>query len=315
MKFIRPKIIISKCLEFDACRYDGQIITNKYIKELKKYIDFEPVCPEVEIGMGIPRDTIRIVELKNKQLLYQPETKKDFGKKMNAFSNTYLNSINSIDGFILKADSPSCGISTAKIYPKKKNVPASGRGSGFFAKNVLKKFPNHPAEEEKRLNNIFIREKFYTSIFTLADFRSVFDINTLYKYHAKHKYLFMTFNQIIMAKMGNIAANRNNDEIEKVIKKYYDYLIILLSKNPRIPTKINTIMHVLGYFKKQLNKNEKKHFLESLDSYKNRRIPLSALTNILYSWIIRFDNKYLMNQSFFNPFPKELIEEQKSRFE
>ena len=140
MKFIRPKIIISKCLEFDACRYDGQIITNKYIKELKKYIDFEPVCPEVEIGMGIPRDTIRIVELKNKQLLYQPETKKDFGKKMNAFSNTYLNSINSIDGFILKADSPSCGISTAKIYPKKKNVPASGRGSGFFAKNVLKNF-------------------------------------------------------------------------------------------------------------------------------------------------------------------------------
>ena len=96
MIFSRPKVVISKCLEFEACRYDGQIINNKHIQKLKKYIDFEPVCPEVEIGMGIPRDTIRIVENKKERLLFQPETGKDFSKEMDTFSTEYLNSIISL---------------------------------------------------------------------------------------------------------------------------------------------------------------------------------------------------------------------------
>ena len=314
MKFLRPKIMISKCLEFEACRYDGQLINNQYIKQLKKFIDFKPICPEVEIGMGIPRDTIKIVENNGKRWLYQPETKKDFSKKMNSFSKNYLKTINNIDGFILKANSPSCGLKSTKIYSSKNNTVAIKRSSGFFTKNILSMFPNHPVEEEKRLNNIFIREHFYTSIFTLADFKTVINLDTLYKYHAKHKYLFMSYNQTLMRKMGNIAANKTNQKLKSILDEYYDCLLLLLSKKSRLPSNINTQMHVMGYFKKMLTQKEKKHFLEVLELYRNKKESISSVNNILVTWIKRFENKYLENQSFFYPFPAELISTEESRF-
>ena len=313
MKFSKPKVIISKCLEFEACRYDGQIIKNKYIKKLKKFIDFNTVCPEVEIGMGTPRKPIRIIRNNNEDLLYQADTGIDFSSKMNKFSDTYISKINQIDGFILKASSPSCGINSTKIFPKKNSAPI-GKGSGVFASKIIDKFPNHPKEEEKRLNNSILREHFFTAIFTLADFRKVIDINTLYKYHAKHKYLFMAHNQTLMRKMGQIAANRDNKNIEFVIDDYYNSLLVLLSKKSRYPNNINTQMHVMGYFKKLLTTKEKKHFLETLELYRNKKIPLSSVNSILVSWISRFENEYLMNQSFFNPFPNELIDQENSRF-
>ena len=300
MSFIKPKIIISKCLEFDACRYDGQLINNKNIKKLKNYIDFIPVCPEVEIGMGIPRESIKIIKKGNKEILYQEKTNTDFSLKMYDFSKEYLNKIKSIDGFILKSKSPSCGVNSTKIYSNKNYIIQ--KGSGIFTRNIISKFPNHPIEEEQRLNNVFIREYFYTRIFTIADFNNVINFDSLYKYHAKHKYLFMSYNQTILRKMGNVAANKNNLSIETVKEEYHKLLLLLFLKKSRYPSK------------KHLTQKEKKHFLDMLEFYRNKKIPISSINNILYSWIIRFENNYLMNQSFFNPFPNELINKEESRF-
>jgi len=315
MKFLKPKIVISKCLEFEACRYDGQMITNNHIKKLKQFIDFYPVCPEIEIGMGIPRETIKIVENKNETLLYQPETKKDFSTKMNKFSRNYLKDLDNIDGFIVKSKSPSCGFKSAKIYQKGTGAPAIKKDNGLFTRNILSIFPNYPIEEEKRLNNIHIREHYFTCIFTIADFKMVNNFNTLYKYHAKHKYLFMSYNQTLMSKMGNIAANEKNKNFDIIKNKYFKSLLILLSKKSRYTSNINTQMHVMGYFKNLLTSKEKKYFLEKLELYRKRKVPISSVNNILHSWIYRFENGYLMNQSFFNPFPEDLIYKEVSRFE
>ena len=314
MKFVKPKIIISKCLEFEACRYDGQIINNKYIDKLKKIIDFNPVCPEVAIGMGTPRKPIRIVHNNSKIELPQYDTGIDFSTKMNAFSDNYIKKINQVDGFILKSASPSCGINSTKIFAKNNPAPI-GKGSGLFASKIIEKFPKHPKEEEKRLNHPILREHFFTSIFTLADFRKVSSFKTLYEYHSKHKYLFMTYNQTLMRKMGTIAANKEKTNLKSVLDKYFDLLLLLLSKKSRYASNINTQMHVMGYFKKSLSPNEKKHFLESLELYRNRKIPISGVNSILSSWIIRFENEYLMKQSFFNPFPFELTDLEKTRFD
>tara|TARA_B100000676_G_scaffold62569_1_gene61929 strand:- start:3043 stop:3987 length:945 start_codon:yes stop_codon:yes gene_type:complete len=313
MNFIKPKIIISKCLEHDACRFDGLLINNKYIKKLKKFIEFITVCPEVEIGMGIPRKPIRIIHDDNKIILQQSDTGIDWSKKMNNFSKKYISEIEYVDGFILKSASPSCGINSTKIFQKKHPAPI-GKGNGLFAEQIVQNFPNHPKEEEKRLNNSILREHFFTSIFTIADFRSVNNFETLYKYHAKHKYLFMSYNQTLMTKMGKIAANDNNLKIEEVKDQYYKDLLLLFLKKSRYKTNINTHMHVMGYFKKELTSKEKKMFLNKLDLYRNKKIPISGINNMLLSWIIRFENDYLINQSFFNPFPEELIEQDMSRF-
>jgi len=315
MKFLKPKIVISKCLEFDACRYDGQIINNIHIKKLKEYIDFYPVCPEVEIGMGVPRETIKIIENKSKTLLYQPETKKDFSTKMNKFSKDYLNGLNDIDGFIVKSKSPSCGFKSAKVYQKKSGTLPIKKDNGLFTRNILSLFPDYPIEEEKRLNNVHIREHYFTCIFTVADFKTVNNFNTLYKYHAKNKYLFMSYNQTLMSKMGNIAANEKNKNFNLVKDKYFKSLLILLSKKSKYKSNINTQMHVMGYFKNLLTSKEKQYFLNKLKLYRKKKISISSVNSILQSWIYRFENKYLMDQSFFNPFPEDLIYKNISRFE
>ena len=314
MKFIKPEILISKCLEFDACRYDGQIINNKYIKKLKKFIDFIPVCPEVEIGMGIPRAPIHIISQDHKKILHQTETGKDFSPKMNSFSEKYLSKINQIDGFILKSKSPSCGIRDTKIYSNKTPSPI-GKGEGLFTSKIIEKFPYHPKEDEKRLNNPLLREHFFTAIFTIADFKTVNNMENLYNYHAKHKYLFMSYNQTLMRKMGQVAANKKKEDFKILSKKYQDLLLILLSKRARYTSNINTQMHVMGYFKNLISSKEKNYFLNLLDQYRERRKPLSTVNQILLSWIIRFKDEYLSKQSFFTPFHKDLIERETSRFE
>ena len=140
-KFTKPTVVISKCLEFEACRYNGLKISFDPLSLMIPHIDFVPVCPEVEIGLGTPRDPIRIIQKKNLTLV-QPSTNKKLTLSMNQFANSFLNNLKTVDGFILKTGSPSCGVKSAKIYPKKNNIKPERKSSGFFAKNIIY-FPNY----------------------------------------------------------------------------------------------------------------------------------------------------------------------------
>ena len=189
-----------------------------------------------------------------------------------------------------------------------------GAGDGLFAEQVRNRFPDFPSEDEKRLNNVFIREHFYTTIFTIADFRGVDTMKKMYEYHSRHKYLFMSYNQALTIKMGRIAANSSGDKFEKVRAEYFQELLIMFKKRARYTSNINMLMHVMGYFKSDVTSNEKEHFLSLLETYRQKKIPLSALTSVLFSWATRFNNRYLLNQSLFSSFPMELMGQAKSRF-
>ena len=308
MHYVKPKVLISKCIEFDACRYDGQIITNKNIAKLKQYINFITVCPEVEIGMGIPRDPIRVINNKNKLSLYQRTTKKDYGSKMVDFSIKYLKSIDHIDGILLKSKSPSCAINTAKYYPDHDSKISMGTGPGLFAKQLMDQYPDIPKEEEVRLNDVYLREHFYISIFVIADYRKINNFQDLYKFHAKHKLLFMTYNQYKLKKLGQIAANHSEKNFSYIKEKYFNVLLKIFSRRPKYVSHINTQMHAYGFYKDKLSKKEKDYFLNLLSAYREKTIPVSALNSVLYAWNTRFEEKYLINQSYFSPFPKQLIE-------
>ncbi len=171
--FPRPIVVISKCLGFDHCRYDGQMIETKFVPNLQEFVEFQPVCPEVEIGLGVPRAPIRIVETDGQRMLYQPATGKDFGTPMNEFVMRFLDGLGEVDGFLLKNRSPSCGQGDVKIYTGLDNSSRTVRGSGFFGGAILNRFPDAPVEDEGRLNNFSIREHFLIRLFTLARFREV----------------------------------------------------------------------------------------------------------------------------------------------
>ena len=165
MNISKPRIVVSKCLEFDACRYNGLPINDSIIRSLKEYVEFIPICPEVEIGLGTPRDPIRLIYQEKKIKLVQPSTKKDITIKMKKFSDEYVNSLGPIDGFILKNKSPSCGIYGIKVYDDIDKSSVKFKDKGLFAKSILSHFSNFPIEEEGRLKNKGIREHFFTAIF------------------------------------------------------------------------------------------------------------------------------------------------------
>ncbi len=309
--FSRPRIVCSKCLEFAACRYNGEKIPDPFIRKLIPLADFVPICPEVEIGLGIPREPIRVVQTKSELLLLQPATGRDCTSEMLAFCRSYLDSTSAVDGFILKSRSPSCGIKDVKIRSPREDAPTLGKGSGFFGGAVLEAFPLLPAEDEKRLSNFRIREHFLTQLFTLAAFRKIRDagnMRDLVDFHSDSKFLLMAYNQVELKAMGKLVANPEKRAPARVIGEYENHLGRALAKPPRYTSSINVLMHALGYFKQGLTSPEKSFFLDQLELYRAGKVPLSAPVSVVSAWIARFEEPYLARQSFFSPYPTQLVE-------
>ena len=211
----RPRIVISRCIEFDPCRYDGSKIPSPVVAQLKSHADCIPVCPEVEIGLGIPRATVRIVRLEGKDHLLQPTTGRDVTGEMTVFANRFLDSLPPVDGFILKGGSPTSGTSGVRVYPSAEKSMAIEKTAGFFAREVLKRFSELPIEDELRLNNARIRDHFLTGIFTLAAFRKVEEKGEredLATFHAANKFVLMACHQQLVREMGRLVASRAKKE-------------------------------------------------------------------------------------------------------
>jgi uncharacterized protein YbgA (DUF1722 family)/uncharacterized protein YbbK (DUF523 family) len=309
-EFLKPKIVISKCIEIDHCRWNGNIIKSEVVKILKKYAEFHPVCAEVEIGLGIPRDPIRIIKSENLKLI-QPSTMREYTKSMENFAKAFLSSLSEIDGFIMKFKSPSCGLYETKYhYDEKPGSAVLEKGPGLFGKAVLEKFPKAAIETEARLTNFRIREHWLTKLFILRYFRAIKasdSHNELVEFHSRNKLLLMAYNQNLMRKMGRIVANPLRKSFDDVIEEYEELLIHSVNKPPNFTSHINVLMHALGYFKKTLSSQEKAFYLDELEKYRSGWIPLFVFNELIKVLIVRYNEDYLKNQTYFNPYPQELM--------
>jgi uncharacterized protein YbgA (DUF1722 family)/uncharacterized protein YbbK (DUF523 family) len=304
----RPRVVISRCIDFDACRYNGQIIQSTLREELQPHVEFLPICPELEIGLGVPRDPVRLVRRGGEVRMEQPTTGRDLTREMTGFSERYLSSAGEVEGFILKSRSPSCGPRNAKVHPDSEGPPAPG--TGLFAASVQERFPRAAIEDEGRLNNLVIRDHFLTRLFTAAAFRAVAadpSPAALVDFHARNKLLLMGYNQTRMRTMGRIISEQRGSPIERVAERYGEELALALARPARIPANVNVLMHGLGHFSSELGTREKAHFLDTLESYRERRVPVSAVTSLLRSWAARFDVPYIAEQTYFGPYPLELV--------
>jgi uncharacterized protein YbgA (DUF1722 family)/uncharacterized protein YbbK (DUF523 family) len=310
-EFQKPIVVVSKCIEFAYCRWNGYTISSDVVKILKNYVEFQPVCAEVEIGLGIPREPVRIVLEDDNLKMIQPKTNRDCTEEMTNFAEQYLKSLQHVDGFILKSQSPSCGLFQTKHYQSaKKGAPKLQTGPGLFGRAVLNNFPTKAIETEGRLTNFRIREHWLIKLYTLADFHNLKNSKSqtaLVEFHTKNKFLFMAYNQNIMRDMGRIVANPQKLSFERVITNYEELLNKLLQNPPVYTAHINVLMHSLGFFKKNLSGEEKAFFLDELEKYRTGWIPLFVLQNLLKSWIVRFNEVYLKDQTYFNPYPEELM--------
>lgn len=308
---VKPRVVVSKCIEFEHCRWNGAIIQSPFIRILKSNVDFIPVCPEFEIGLGIPRDPVRIIKKDEDLKLIQSNTEKVLTNAMSEFSLKFLHSLDEIDGFILKSKSPSCGLFQTKYYHSmQKGAAVLGRGPGLFGKIVLQELPELAIETEGRLNNFRIREHWLTKLYIIALFHKIKknkSMHELVNFHTQNKFIFMAYNQIGMRDMGKIVANLEKATFQEIINKYETKLFEILINPPKYTANINVLMHALGYFSKNLKSEEKAFFLEELEKYRSGWVPLFSINKLIKSWIVRFNQEYLMEQRFFQPYPEELM--------
>jgi uncharacterized protein YbgA (DUF1722 family)/uncharacterized protein YbbK (DUF523 family) len=310
-RFARPRVLVSKCLGFDSCRYDGSIIKDPYLPNLARHVQVTTVCPEVEIGLGTPRETLRLVRLEGSDRLLQPATGRDLTGKMQRFTRAFLAKAAEPDGIIMKGRSPSCGLTDARIYGPGDRAPALERGAGLFGRAVRDRFPGIPVVDEGRLKNFTLREHFFTALFTFATFRTLKARPTMGKlvaFHSDHKMLLMAHSEKHLRIMGRLVANPDRRPLPKVIEGYEEHLRRALARAARFTSNINVLMHALGYFSRGLGAREKAHFLDLLEQYRSGAVPLSVPVGLLRSLVIRFEEAYLERQTFLEPFPRDLVE-------
>lgn len=298
----RPKLIVSKCLDFQKCRYDGQGYNDKTISTLKEHADIKVVCPEVEMGLETPRNAIRIEQHGNELKLIQHNSKLDLSEDMNNFSDKFLSELSDIDGFILKSKSPSCGINDVKIYHQGNKCSIRSDGNGFFSSKVMNKFDYLPIENEGRLKNYSIRDSFFTKVFAINNFKKSSSIK---EFHKQNYLLLNSYEENISKELLKIVEKNNftiNDRCE------YEKIFYEILKNDRDKVKkLEIIMKVFERYKNKLNNDEINMFNDLIKSYQNEKIPFNTLAIAIRMYAVRFNDNELLNQTFFSPYPEGLI--------
>lgn len=310
--FTRPRIVLSACMEIDACRHDGQQISDEFVRWLRPHVDLVPVCPEVEIGLGVPRDTIRLVAEGERTRMVQPATGNDLTARMHDFSQRYLDELGEVDGFVLKAGSPSCGTGGVKVYAGEQRGSAAVRTeAGLFAANVQARYGDIAVETDGRLRNYPIRHHFLTRIFACAELRELGPrprAAALADFQRRHKHLLMTYDQHRMRELGAIAADGKGRSDADRFRDYSAGFHEALAHMPSHESYINSLMHMYGHFKKSLGAVETDEFMAQLEDFRHHRLPLHAVTSVIRSWCSRFAYDYFADQSLLEPYPRELVQ-------
>ncbi|MBN2616992.1 MAG: DUF523 and DUF1722 domain-containing protein [Spirochaetales bacterium] len=307
----KPKIGISTCLLGENVRYNGGHKMDVYLKKtLSKYVDFYPICPEVECGFGIPREAMQLHYVNDEKRLITINSKVDVTEQINIWlikRRSYIKELK-LNGYIFKSKSPSCGVYRTRLY--RENQPPSLDSRGLFADDFINNNPFVPIEEEGRLHDHELRENFIERVFVhmkWAEIENSKGKKDLIDFHESIKYLLMSRHQINLKEMGKIVSNFKDGEIDEIYNKYFMKLseslaIIATKKNI-----CNVLEHIMGYFKKDLNVDEKQELKEIINNYSDGLVPLIVPITIINHYVRKYNEEYLKKQFFLNPHPLELM--------
>lgn len=303
---------ISACLLGEKVRYDGGHKHDRYITDtLGKFFRFLPVCPEVGCGMSTPREAMRLEGDPGNPRLMTRVSRIDKTNQMLAFCNSKTQSLEeeNLCGFIFKKDSPSSGLFRVKVYSTT-GIP-SKTGSGLFAAAVARHFPLLPLEEEGRLNDPCIRENFIERIFSYRRWKDFLarqpDLGGLVEFHSRHKLLLMAHSIQVYREMGVLVAHGKGVDFSELLVRYEEQFMKGLALHATTKKNTNVLMHIMGYFKKELTHPEKEELLETIGLYHDQLVPLLVPLTLLKHYVAKYDQTYLKQQIYLSPHPAELM--------
>ncbi len=305
------KLGISSCLLGNKVRYDGGHKLDHFLTDtLGSYVTFVPVCPEVECGLPVPREPMRLVGDPNKPKLITTRTGIDHTPRMNAWAQKRIDQLakERLCGFIFKKGSPSSGMLRVKVY-NEKGMP-SNTGSGLFAKAFMDSFPLIPTEEEGRLHDPKLRENFVERIFALQRWRAAIakskKMGRLVDFHSREKLLLMSHSPKHYRAMGKLVAEGKQMAPDALFEAYEKLFMEALALHATPAKHTNVLQHIMGYFKKNLTKDEKQELLEVIGQYRAQHIPLIVPATLLNHYVRKYQQPYLAEQTYLTPHPVAL---------
>lgn len=305
------KLGISACLLGENVRYNGGHAHDHYLTNtLGQWVDYVPVCPEVECGLPVPRETMRLVGDPENPVLMTNKTKKDMTAQMKNWADKRVRDLEDSDlcGFIFKSKSPSSGLFRVKVYTEE-GMPVN-QGTGIWARKFTEHFPLLPVEEEGRLHDPGLRENFIQRIFVFKRWQEVLKKGktrgNLVDFHTRHKLLLLSHNQKNYRAMGKLVASPKDATPTELFERYVEILNQTMMLKTTRPKNVNVLIHIMGYFKKMLSSDEKQELLEIINQYKKGYLPLVVPVTLLNHYVRKYDVPYLASQVYMNPHPIEL---------
>ncbi|NMP31590.1 DUF1722 domain-containing protein [Thalassotalea sp. M1531] len=300
---------ISACVHGENVRFDASAKPSHFcLKELGQYVNYKPICPEVAIGLPVPRPTIR--QIKRGEVIHvsRPDGSCDVTDELKAYGKKIAKIAQDFSGFIFCAKSPSCGMERVKVYDEDGKGSTSD-GIGAFAKEIMNENPLLPYEENGRLNDAVIRENFVSRVFAYRQWQSLLASgltkHKLTNFHAKFKYTVMSHDLVAYKTLGRLLA-RADLPISQMGDEYILGLMNALKVKATRKNHTNTLQHIQGYFSKELDRQEKQELCENIDEYRRGIVPLFVPLTLIKHHLMRFPKQYLKQQFYLSPHPSQL---------
>lgn len=310
---LRPtlKIGISSCLLGNPVRFNGGHKESRLCSEtLAHHFEFVPVCPEVAIGLGTPREPIRLVgDPDSPRAVGTKHPELDVTEALTAYGKRIAAGLTDVSGYILMQKSPSCGMERVKVY-QANGHPVEGGGSGLFAHALMQARPDLPIEEDGRLNDPVLRENFLTRIFAYAEWQRLLEAGLtrkrLVEFHSRYKYQLMATDPLQYKALGQRVATVGNTPLEAFAPAYFSQLMSALKTTASRGTHSNVLQHLSGYLKRDLEREDKQELQRLIAQYREGIVPLVVPLTLLKHHFRRHPDRYIANQAYMQPHPEDL---------
>ncbi|HSP06934.1 MAG TPA: DUF523 and DUF1722 domain-containing protein [Acidobacteriota bacterium] len=308
----RVRVGISRCLLGDEVRFDGGHKHDGFLTgTLGRFFEWVPVCPEVEAGMGIPRESVRLLSASDGVRMVGVRSGKDFTGAMRLFCAGKVRELetSALHGFILKKDSPSCGMERVRLYDTS-GMPRK-HGRGMFAGELLDRFPQLPVEEEGRLHDPTLRENFIERVF--AYFRWTEFVTShprpkdLVQFHTRHKLTILSHDRPAYQQLGRLVAKAGKCSFDQLLHEYGTLLMQALRHRATARKHANVLYHLMGYLKTALEAPDKAELASYIEEYRNGMVPLIVPLTLLLHHFRRHPSSWVLEQTYLNPYPAELM--------
>ena len=308
--FPRLRIGVSSCLLGNAVRYDGNHKRQPWlVEQLGRFADFVPYCPEMAIGLGVPREPIQLYgDPDNPRVRGVVDQSIDVTDALHAYGEEVAGQLGDVAGDVFMSKSPSCGVWRVKVRLDNGQAPKKGRGA--YAAAVIEHCPHLPVEEEGRLNDYALRENFVTRLYVWQRWLALrsrgLTAARLIDFHTRHKYLVMAHSQAAYRRMGQMLSHLKGVVLEQVAGEYIDELMVALQRRAGAARHVNVLQHIMGYLKRRVTPGDKQELLDSMEAYRRGDVPMIVPVTLLRHHFRHHPDEYISMQWYLWPYPDGL---------